>query len=168
MLTNKTTIETILVGIGGIAISNTPGKSIKTLALGSCVGVLIYCPHLKIAGLVHVALPASKIFEEKSKKLPGYFADTGVRELIKEFKNRGVKAPGELVVKMVGGANVMDPDNVFNIGKRNALSVKKNLWKNKLSLSGEDIGGAHSRTVWIEVDTGSVFISTPGRSLKEV
>ncbi len=156
-------LNNIMVGIGGLAVSNTPGKVIKTMALGSCVGVVVYEPRLKVAGLLHVALPDSKIMPEKAVKLPGYFADTGIRALLKELSKFGINPQRSVKVKLAGGANVMDAENVFNIGKRNILSVRKLLWKSKLSPGAEDIGGEISRTLSIEVDTGRVTLYSPSK-----
>lgn len=153
--------NTILVGIGGYNVIKEPGKIIKTMALGSCVGITFYEPKIRIAGLVHIALPESKILLEKAKKLPGYFADTGILALIDEFKKNGVTNFKNVQVKIAGGANLLDPNNIFNIGKRNVLSVRKELWKNRIAIKREDIGGDMSRTEWIEVDTGNVYLSSP-------
>jgi chemotaxis protein CheD len=150
-----------MVGIGGLAVSNAPGKTIKTMALGSCVGIVVYEPKLKVAGLLHVALPDSKIMPEKAVKLPGYFADTGIRALLNELKKFGINPQRSLKIKLAGGANVMDAENVFNIGKRNILSVRKHLWNNRLSPASEDVGGDISRTLSIDVDTGKVTLYSP-------
>ncbi len=90
---------------------------------------------------------------------PGYFADSGIPALLGELKKMGVN--GCLVVKLAGGANVMDDRNVFNIGKRNILSIRKILWQLRLAPFAEDIGGAFSRNVAMEVETGKVLISSP-------
>ncbi|MFC1563846.1 chemotaxis protein CheD [candidate division KSB1 bacterium] len=154
-------LNNIMVGIGGFAVSNSPGKIIKTMALGSCVGIVVYEPKLKVAGLLHVALPESKIMPDKARKLPGYFADTGIKALLNELRKYGINPQRSLKVKIAGGANVMDAENVFSIGKRNILSVRKQLWQNRLSTNSEDIGGEISRTMWIEVDTGRVGLYSP-------
>jgi len=69
----------------------------------------------------------------------------------------------KVIVKMTGGANVMDKNNTFNIGKRNALALKKALWQKRMGAVAEDVGGTISRTVTINVDDGKVVITTPGR-----
>jgi len=57
----------------------------------------------------------------------------------------------------------MDPNNTFNIGKRNALSVKKVLWKYGLGSVAEDLGATYSRTVSVAVSSGEITLSSPGR-----
>jgi chemotaxis protein CheD len=161
-------MSSIIVDVGGIAVSRHPEDIIKTFGLGSCVSVVIFSPVLRVAGMVHVALPDSALDREKAFKKPGYFADTGIPVLLAELKRLGVNGSGNLVVKLMGGANVMDDNNVFNIGKRNVLSIRKHLWQNRLAPHGEDVGGSYSRTVFVEVGTGKIILSSPSRGQWEL
>lgn len=155
--------ESIMVGIGGVAATRTPGSVVKTLALGSCVAVIFLDPPTRLVGLVHVALPESAISPEKARELPGYFADTGIPILYKKFLELGYRESGRsLLVKLAGGSQIMDRNETFNIGKRNALAAKKILWSMKLGAVAEDLGGEISRSVRLDVDAGTVLLSTPG------
>jgi len=113
----------------------------------------------------HVALPESIVSPERAKQLPGCFADTGIRALIELMKRTAgsFSKPSNLIVKICGGANVADPNGTFNIGKRNALAVKKVLWQFGLGAVAEDVGGSHSRTVTLYRDSGRIVLSCPGR-----
>ncbi len=156
------------VGIGKMAVSKTPGDLIKTMALGSCVGVMLYDPKIKAAGLLHIALPDSKVAKNKGQNRPCRYADTGIPLLLRGMSKLGCGRGRSLIVKIAGGANVLDPYDTFNIGKRNTLAIKKILWKNSLILKAEDVGGSISRTATIEVNTGRIILSSPGRSTKEL
>ncbi|MEE9553450.1 MAG: chemotaxis protein CheD [candidate division Zixibacteria bacterium] len=156
-------MATIYVGVGEYAVSKNPDDVVKTLALGSCVGVIMLAPESKAVGLLHVALPDSSISKKRVAERPGMFADTGIPLLIKEMKKLGYNGNGKLIVKLAGGAAIMDPNNTFNIGKRNLLAVKKILWQYKLGSRNEHIGDSISRTVTVNVDTGKVMLSSPGR-----
>ena len=57
----------------------------------------------------------------------------------------------------------MDPNNTFNIGKRNVLAIRKILERFRLGAIAEDVGGNISRSVSIEMNTGKVIVSSPGR-----
>ena len=57
----------------------------------------------------------------------------------------------------------MDPHNTFNIGKRNVLAIRKMLWRYRLGAIAEDVEGGISRSVTIDLGTGKVTISSPGR-----
>ena len=160
--------NTQIVGLGELHASKTPGTIIKTMALGSCVGVIAVAPKYRAVGLLHIVLPSSKIDLERATVLPGYFADTGIMALLEEFKKLGVRSNGELIIKLAGGASVMEANKIFDIGKRNLLATRKTLWKNHMAAIAEDVAGNYSRTVWVEVDTGRVFIESPGRGRWEL
>lgn len=160
-------MSNIIVGVGGLAASNKPGDTLKTIALGSCVGVIALAPLQRAVGLLHVALPESNINSSLASSKPGYFADTGIPLLLQKMGSLGC-LPGQMVVKIAGGANIMDPNLNFNIGKRNLLAVKKMLWRYNLGPIAEDVGDNISRTVTVSVDTGRVFISSPGRRDMEI
>jgi chemotaxis protein CheD len=156
-------MSTIILGVGGYTVSSKPGEQIKTMGLGSCVAMVIIARNIDLAAMVHVALPESFIDEQKSCELPGYFADTAIPVVLESMKKHGVTKSSDMIIKLVGGANVMDPENRFNIGKRNVLHLRKLLWQNHLAPRAEDVGGAISRTVWIEVGSEDVYVSSPGK-----
>jgi len=156
-------MKTTYVGVGEYAASRTPGEIIKTLALGSCVAVILLDAQNRAVGLLHVALPDSSINPKRARERPGMFADTGITSILEELRKHGYNGRGRLKVKLAGGASVMDPNNTFNIGKRNLLAVRKVLWRYKLGAVAEDVGGAISRSVAIDVSTGKVTISSPGK-----
>lgn len=132
--------------------------------MGSCVAVILLHAKSRTVGMVHVALPESKISAEKAKEKPGYFADTGIPALLKAMALKGCPANGKgMIVKLAGGAQIMDPNNTFNIGKRNILAVKKILWAYGMGPLAEDMGGHISRTVTVSADNGAVVISSAGK-----
>lgn len=121
-------------------------------------------PTSRIVGMVHIALPESSINPAKAQDKPGYFADTGIPALIREMMALGsTGGPKQMVAKIAGGAQIMDPNNVFNIGSRNILAVKKILWKYGVSPRTEDVGGTISRTVTISAKNGRITIASPGK-----
>ncbi len=156
-------MATIYVGVGEYAATKSREDVIKTMALGSCVGVILLDPIAKVAGLLHVALPDSSISRKRVEERPGMFADTGIPCILKEMQRLGSALNAKMLVKLAGGARIMDPNNTFNIGKRNILAVKKILWKYKLGARSEDLGDTISRTVSVYLDSGKITISSPGR-----
>lgn len=156
-------MNTIVVGIGEIKVSDDVESVIKTYALGSCVALIIYDQSRHIAGMIHIALPESKVDEAKAAVSPGHFADTGVPLLIEEMKKLGA-VRGSVWIKLAGGAKVMDPNSYFDIGKRNVLAIKKVLWQSQMGPVAEDVGSDFSRTVTISVKTGEVTINSGPKS----
>lgn len=155
----------ILLGIGELGATVVQGGAVRTLALGSCVAVIILDRGTRCVGMDHIALPDSSVAPDRARQLPGYFADTGLPLLFKQMERvaGSLSSPSNLIVKICGGANVADPSNTFNIGKRNALAVKKILWQSGLAPVAEDVGGSFSRTVTVMRDNGKVILTSPGR-----
>ncbi len=157
-------MKKIFLGLGDMAATRTPGQELKTLALGSCVALIILDPKTRCIAMVHVVLPESAIDPPRGEKKPGHFADTAVPALLGEMKKLGSEgATRGVIVKLIGGANVMDPNNAFNSGMRNALAIQKALWKYGMGPLAEDLGDRISRSVAVDVDTGKVRITSPGR-----
>lgn len=156
--------KTIYIGIGELQASKEVDVVLKTMALGSCVGVVFLDPKQKAIGLAHIALPDSTMNKQRAEELPGYFADTAIPALLAAMGRLGCAPDGKgFIVKVMGGANVLDASNTFNIGKRNILAVKKILWANRMGAVAEDVGGEHSRTVEVHADSGRVVLSTPNK-----
>ena len=153
----------INVGIGEYQVSDKLEDEIKTFALGSCVAVITYDSLRKRAGIIHIALPESSVNVSKAKEKPGFFVDTGLPEFLNAAKGKHTNGIG-MRIKIVGGSNIMDDNNLFDIGKRNVLAIKKYLWGRKLGIIAEETGGAISRTVVVSVSTGRVTVSSKGKT----
>ncbi|MFH1999456.1 MAG: chemotaxis protein CheD [Planctomycetota bacterium] len=153
----------IMLGVGELAATGKPGGVLRTLALGSCVAVIFLDPETRTVGMVHIALSYSSIHPDHAKSHPGYFADTGIPALMKAMVQAGAdRNYRKWIVKLVGGANVADPSNIFNIGKKNALAIKKVLWHFRMGAKAIDLGKNISRSVSADVDNGTVVITSPG------
>lgn len=137
------------------------GDFLITHALGSCLGLTIYDPVVKVGGLLHAMLPLSKINKDKAKANPYMFVDTGVPVLFKTLYDLGAQKK-RLIVKAAGCGNPLGKNEMFKIGERNHTLLKKLLWKNNVLLTAEDVGGTKSRTVRFDVSTGQVIISSAG------
>ncbi len=150
-----------VIGVGDVGVTKDVGATLKTFALGSCVAVILLDPTHRAVGMAHIALPRSKTNPERAKATPGYFADTGLELLFEQMSDLGCDPDGKgMVVKLAGGAKVLEMDATFDIGKKNALAIKKHLWKRGLGPVSEDIGGNKSRTVELDAETGRVTISS--------
>jgi chemotaxis protein CheD len=154
-------LTSIIVGISDCKASMDRDSTLITYALGSCVGVGIFDPAASVGGLLHILLPDSMIDTQKAANNPCMFADTGVTDLLKRCLELGA-AKSRLRVWLAGGSAVMDDRGVFNIGKRNQLAVRKALWKAGLLTLSEDLGGRGSRTVRLDMRTGTFWIRAAG------
>ena len=159
----------MLLGIGELGTSGKPDEVIRTLALGSCVAVVLWCGRLGAGGMVHVALPSSRLNPAQSRIRPGRFADTGIAALLGELARLGcVPERTPLVAKIAGGAAVLDLGSSLDIGARNIEAVRSLLRARRIPIAGEDVGGNISRSVELEVGTGTVRVIAANRESWEI
>lgn len=155
-----------IVGVADMKLSTAVGDVVVTHALGSCLGIAVHDPAAGVGGILHVMLPQSSINPDKAKANPYMFVDTGVPAFFKElYAAGGVKS--RMIVKVAGGANVQGKaDDRFAIGKRNHLMLRKMFWKNGILVKGESVGGGHARTMYLEIGSGNVWLSTAGQQVE--
>jgi chemotaxis protein CheD len=134
---------------------------LTTYALGSCIGLVVYDPKLAVGGLLHFMLPDSAIDPARGRDRPYMFADTGIPLLMEQVCGLGA-SKRRLIVHAIGGAQMMDHQNVFDIGKRNCLAARRILWKVGVLLNGEVVGGDLSRTVRLEIGSGKLWLQEGG------
>ena len=154
-------MQNLIVGISDCQWSAAHDTNLITYALGSCIAVCIYDPRTKVGGMLHYMLPESGLNPEKAQQNPFTFADSGIPILFRKAYELGA-SKNRLIVHAVGGAQVMRDQEMFNIGKRNQLALRKLLWKAGVLLQGEAVGGQLSRTVRLEISSGRLFVKESG------
>ena len=133
-----------------------------TYALGSCIGICLYDQRIKLAALVHIMLPLNM---ETGRKNPMKYADTGIRETLKQMEAKGASR-SRITAKIAGGAMMFKDGgsgSLGNIGQRNIDSVKLNLKKEGIRLLKEDVGGTVARTLLFDVNSGLGCVRSYGR-----
>jgi len=160
-------LSALVVGVADCQVSNDREGTLVTYALGSCIAIAIHDAAAGVGGLLHFMLPESAIDPAKAQSNPYMFADTGVPLLFQTAYKHGADKR-RLTVRLAGGAQVMDDKGIFNIGKRNYLAVRKILWKAGVLVHGEAVGGDTSRTVRLEVGTGTFWLRTAGQPEQEM
>jgi chemotaxis protein CheD len=157
----------LVVGISDLKVSNNPADSMITYALGSCIAVAVYDPVVKVGGLLHFMLPDSTLDAGKAKDTPAMFADTGIPLLFKSCYNLGADKK-RMVVRVAGGASILDASNFFRIGQKNIMAMRKLFWNNNILIDAEDTGKNFNRTVRIDLGTGKVYIKRAGGQMEEL
>ena len=153
--------DKLVVGIADMKMASREGMLI-TYALGSCIGICLYDPVLRLAALVHVMLPLNM---ETGRKSPLKYADSGIRETSKQMEARGAKR-SRITAKIAGGARMFDvPGNgsLGNIGQRNIESVHMTLKREGIKLLKEDVGGSVARTLLFDAATGQACVRSYGK-----
>ncbi len=150
------------VRIAEIVVQRESGLLI-TVGLGSCVGVGLYDPVTRTAGLAHILLSDSRQFNGKSSNLLKY-ADTALPLMMDKILKGGALKKN-LVAKIAGGSqlfkyNITGGVSNESVGKKNIMAVKKALLEMGIPILGEDVGGNYGRTMRMHVDSGQVEISS--------
>ncbi len=156
-----------MVGMAEIKVSKQPGDVLVALGLGSCVGVCLYDRQAKIAGMVHVVLPAKLHTGEDA---PGKFANTAIPALLDEMKRHGATV-SRLKVAVAGGAQLFSFNGAgprLDVGQRNQTAVLTALGEVGLTVAAQDLGGSIGRTVHFFVENGCVRVKTIGKGEKDL
>lgn len=151
------------VGMAELAVSRNANATLCSSPLGASLGVVIYDPAVKVAGMLHSLLPASSIAPARAVDRPGMFLDTGMAALLARAQELGAKNE-RLQVFVVGGAQIMDESTAFNIGTRNYASLQAVLAQLGLQIYAEDVGGRTNRTMQISIATGEVRVKYSGQA----
>ena len=158
------TPQKVTVGIADMKILQFQGELI-TYALGSCIGICLYDPNVKLAALVHIMLPINM---EAGRKNTMKYADTGIRETLKQMEARGARR-ARMTAKIAGGAKMFELANghnsLGNIGQRNIESVRLNLRREGVRITSENVGGSVARTLSFFPATGQGQIRAYGQPL---
>ncbi len=156
----------IIVGMADYAIIKCPTK-VATLGLGSCIGITLYDPQVKIGGLVHIMLPS--IDQARSKENKAKFADTGIVQLVEEMVKQGA-VKRRIEAKIAGGASMFSFGNnsQLKIGLRNAEMTKKVLKDLNIPIISEDTGDKYGRTIELDPCNGILHVKSALKGSKEI
>lgn len=157
MMRNENVVR---VGISDIKIAQAP-QSIRTLGLGSCIGVVVYDKKMQIAGLAHIMLPDSTLSKQQLLN-PFKFADTAIPYLINALCEKGARKFA-LKAKVAGGAQMFKFEAstpMMRIGPRNVTAVLEELEKHRIPVVAKCVGGSSGRTIQFDPSTEELFIRT--------
>lgn len=154
-----------VIGISEMAVTDSAETTLVTYSLGSCVGLALHDPVAGVGGMLHALMPFSKADPVKAAQTPAMYADTGVAALLQRLFDMGAKREN-LVAWVAGASNQLDAQELFRIGERNHAVTRKILWKNGILIADEDVGGAVSRTLMLDIGAGRAYIKSRGSVLE--
>jgi chemotaxis protein CheD len=158
----------VKVGMADMQVMRGSGI-LKTLGLGSCVGLTMYDPWVKVAGMAHIMLPSSDISRETTVKAAKY-ADLAVPEMLAQLVKLGAD-PTRIEAKLAGGAQMFalnTKNDMMRIGPRNVEATREMLKKLSIPLVAEDTGGNYGRTIELDTETGILLVKSVNRGTKEL
>lgn len=148
------------VGIADMKMARQEGILV-TYALGSCIGICLYDPMLRLGALIHIMLPLNM---EAGRTNTMKYADTAIRETVRQMEAQGAMR-SRMTAKIAGGAKMFETHGsaLGNIGQRNVESVHANLRRAGIRLLKEDVGGSVARTLLFDVSNGQACVHCYGR-----
>ncbi|MCB1177523.1 MAG: chemotaxis protein CheD [Leptospiraceae bacterium] len=151
----------INVGIAEIQLARTNG--ILRTTLGSCIGIVLYQPDIKLGAISHIMLATDQIGRDKAKN-PGKYGETALPILISQFEKEGAK-PGSYSARIFGGASMfknISSNCLQNIGENNINIARKILNDRKIPIIVEDVGGHDGRTISLFLEDGRILLKKAG------
>jgi len=159
----------IRVAMAQFSIAKKP-DCLETQALGSCVGIALYDPYVKVGGLSHAMLPDINEAKESSRSNPGKFVNSSIDELLELMMKEGA-GKAHIKAKLTGGAN-MFPDitrqDMMHVGRRNVEAAKNKLSEMKIAIIAEDTGGSIGRTITLDTNTGRLKVRSIAQGEREI
>lgn len=153
-------MASINIGLGELVVSKNPDDMLVAYGLGSCLGIGMYDPVMRIAGLLHAVLPESANGDRSNSK----YVNSGILNLMDGMVKAGA-SQNRLFVRMAGGANMLvssSLSSMFEIGSRNIISAHQTFLRLNLKLSAEEVGGNVGRTVRLYILSGRMTVRMVG------
>jgi chemotaxis protein CheD len=147
----------VLIGEAKVA---GPESLIFTIGLGSCVAIVLFDVEQRIGGIAHAMLP-SPANGRRSTPVTR-FASSAVPELLNLLVQAGA-AQARIHARLAGGASMFDvllSDSGRKLGLRNVHAAREALDAHGIPLRGEDVGGAHGRSVFLRNADGRVVVTS--------
>lgn len=128
-----------------VEFANAGVMKIERIAAG--VGIILFHAATKTAAGMHVLRGESA---GQNPPNPAYFADTGIRYILDQFKEKGVQPP--YLVAVAGGASMLALSEKAKSGSAVLPVVKDLLKNNNLPVKLEETGGTKVRTIFFNID----------------
>jgi len=153
----STTRESVTIGEAKVARA---GTMLYTLGLGSCVAIVLYDGDQKVGGLAHILLPDPTV--GRCNGSPARYATTAVEALIELMECEGASRR-RMRARLAGGAAMFQrllTESGRQLGTRNVEAARSALARAGVPVDGEDIGGTHGRSVYLDIDGGRCVVSS--------
>ena len=156
----------IVVRIAEMAVSRTPGATVASIGLGSCIGLALLDRDSPHVGLAHIMLPAAP---EVGADTPARYADLAVPELVAQLARLGTPAR-RLEAALVGGARMFASasPSALDIGARNEQATRDALAAAGIPVRATATGGTGGRTVRVSVDDRTITVRAAGGETREL
>ncbi len=158
--------QLLTVGLGEIKTAAGSGV-LMALGLGSCIGVAVWDPLMRVSGMAHVVLPAPP---DSNPAGGPKFATQAIPMLLEQVVALGANR-SRLVCKIAGGAQVLNSAAMrdsFRIGERNREAVLAALRAAGVRVQAEDCGGNTGRSFRLTAADGKMAVKRLGSDWKDL
>lgn len=158
IVTLSLTAPDVHVNVGDACVLQAAGV-LSSVGLGSCIALLIHDRATLIGGLAHILLPHEALSRVPGK--PSKYATTAVVFLLAQMRMLGSLARPE--ARLVGGASMFAnllKGGGINMGERNVIATRRALAAAGVPIVGEEVGGDFGRSVYFDVATGQVRVTS--------
>lgn len=158
MIGSSETALVVKVGMAQYKVASAPARMV-TLALGSCVGIVLYDPVARVGALAHVMHPRRERVKNNVNRAK--FADAVVDLMLGRMVKKGAER-ARVQGKIFGGArmfaHVQGSRGMFQIGAENVAVAKSELAARGILIVAESTGGEKGRMLVFDVCDGSVRV----------
>jgi chemotaxis protein CheD len=155
----KTSHGVVTVGVAQFHVGRAPQR-IMTMALGSCLGIVLFEATAKVGALAHVMHPRRSRVKNNSNRIK--FVDTAIPLVVERMVQCGARREG-IVAKIFGGARMFGSaigfKGVLQIGDENIATAREQLAALGIPILAERVGGGRGRTIMLDAEDGSVRVT---------
>ncbi len=123
--------------------------------LGSCVGILFYCPECKYGAGAHVMMPTDDPIGVQSDRI--------IQEALTSLLVLPVQVE-KMDTYLIGGADIMSLPSI-SIGTKNITYARQVLKQQGIATWYEDTGGTKARSVSLNPENGILTIKSNGNTV---
>ncbi len=162
--TKKNIPEEVSVGANECRLARQGERLVARGVLADVV-VTIQVPAAGFAAMLRVAAPLeSNVPRARLEALWG-FADEALDLLLKSIRSMNISAEA-VTVSAMGGADLAGV--TFGRGKQLSLAVQRSFWRHGIIVNGSDLGGCHSRLIWLESTSGRLIVRSKSPLLSPI
>lgn len=158
MAVSKGIEDAVKVDMAQVRVGQAPMR-IMTMALGSCLGIVLHDPEARIGALAHAMHPRRERVKNKMNRAK--FVDSVIPLLLERMLQWGARRE-KIVAKVFGGARMFDGfegcRGILQIGDENIVAAREVLKELGIPLVAECVGGRTGRTIVLDVSDGSVLV----------
>ena len=159
-LTEKKKVLESEVRTGVLKVTDDEECDLVGHSPGSGLIVILYDSENGVAGMLNALLPDSHLDRNRAQRLPALFLDTGLPLLFSQVRRLGVE-DASYRLKVVGGANPIMGDGLFQLGTQN-LNALTSLIKGQGMAITKSFTGQPVHSCRLKLGTGEVQIALSG------